>query len=100
MTSRHLQRDLTRSSYCPHALTPRSRSDVIQFIVLFPRRKAWIGPMKGCRCMIIALHLSGWGTNRLLSHYFFKSAKVLLSLFVNESMVSVTQYRVVSSAYN
>ena len=55
--------------------------------------------MKGCRCMIIALHLSGCGTNRLLSHHFFKSAKALLSLFVKASMISATQYRVVSSAY-
>ena len=55
--------------------------------------------MKGCRCMIIALHFSGCGTNRLLSHHFFNCAKALLSLFVNASMVSATQYRVVSSAY-
>lgn len=55
--------------------------------------------MKGCRCMIIALPLSGWGTTRLRSHHFFKSAKALLSLFVDASMISATQYRVVSSAY-
>ena len=52
--------------------------------------------MKGCRCIIIALHLSACGTNKLLPHHFFKSAKALLSLFVDASMISETQYTVVS----
>ena len=49
--------------------------------------------------MIITLHLSVCGTNRLLSHHFFKSAKALLRLLVNALMVSATQYEAVSSAY-
>ena len=38
--------------------TPRSLSEVVHFIVVLPRRRAWIGPMNDdCRCTIIALKI-------------------------------------------
>ena len=46
------------------------------------------------------MHLSGWGTNRFPSHHFFSSARTSVSVFLNASVVSETQYTVVSSVYN
>ena len=56
--------------------TPRSLSEIVHSILLLPRRRAWIGPMSDdCRCTIIALHFSGCGIIRYLSHHFWSSAR-------------------------
>ena len=50
--------------------TPRSLSEVVHFMMLLPRRRAWIGPVNvDFRCMIIALHFSGFGTIEFLLHH-------------------------------
>ena len=80
--------------------TPRSLSKVVHFIMLLPRRRAWIGPVNvDLRCMIIALHFSGCGTIEFLSHHSWSSARTLFREFVCKSIVSAIQYIVVSSAY-
>ena len=39
--------------------TLRSLSEVVHFMMLLPRQRAWIGPVNvDLRCMIIALHFS------------------------------------------
>ena len=44
--------------------TPGGRSQVLQFMSLL-RCRAWMDPVNDCHYMIIALHLSGWGTDTL-----------------------------------
>ena len=51
------------------------------------------------RCMIIALHFSGCGTIKFLSHHSWSSARALFTVFVRKSIVSAIQYIVVSSSY-
>ena len=76
-TSLDLQHDLTRTT-----CTPKSLSEVVHFIMLLPRRRAWIGPVNvDFRCMIIALHFSGCGTIEFLSHHSWSSARSLFSMF-------------------
>ena len=68
--------------------------------MLLPRRRAWIGPVNvDLHCMIIALHFSGCGTMKFLSHHSWSSARTLFSEFVSNSMISAIQYIVVLSAY-
>ena len=79
--------------------TPRSLSEVVHFIMLLPRRRAWIGSVNvDLRCMIIALHFSGCGTIKFLSHHSWSSARTLFSEFVSKFIISAIQYIVVSSA--
>ena len=73
--------------------TPRSLSEVVHFMMLLPKRRAWIRPVNvGCRWIIIALHFSGCGTIKFLSHHFWISARTLSSMFVSKSIVSAIQY--------
>ena len=80
--------------------TPRSLSEVDHFMMLLPRRIAWIGPVNvDLRCTIIALHFSGCGTIEFLSHHSWSSARTLFSECVNKSIVSAIKFFVVSTAY-
>ena len=80
--------------------TSRSLSEVVHFMMLLPRRRAWIGPVNvDLRCMITALHFSGCCTIEFLWHNFWSSARTLFIEFVSKSIVSAIQYIVVSSAY-
>ena len=59
--------------------TPRSLSKVVHFMMLLPKRRAWIRPVNvDCRWIIIALHFF-WVCNiKFVSHYFWSSARTLL----------------------
>ena len=84
--------------------TPRSLSKVVHFIMLLPRRRAWIGPVNvDLRCMIIVLHFSGCGTIEFLwvpSNFCRTIPGVQLEHClesVSKSIVSAIQYIVVSA---
>ena len=84
--------------------TPRSLSKVVHFIMLLPRRRAWIGPVNvDLRCMIIVLHFSGCGTIEFLwvpSNFCRTIPGVQLEHClesVSNSIVSAIQYIVVSA---
>ena len=80
--------------------TSRSLSEVVYFMMLLPRRRAWIGQVNvDLCCMIIAIHFSGCGTIEFLSHHTWRSARTLFREFVSKFIVSAIQYIVVSSAY-
>ena len=62
-------------------------------MMLLPKRRAWIRPVNvDCRWIIIALHFSGCGTIKFLSHHSWSSARTFSSVFVSKSIVSAIQY--------
>ena len=70
--------------------TPRSLSGVVHFMMLLTsRRKTWIGPVNiDFHGKIIALHFSGCGTIKFLSHHSWRSARTLFSAFISKSIAS------------
>ena len=99
-TSLHLQHDLTRTTCYQACYPPRGLSEVVHFMILLPKRIAWIRPVNvDYRWIIIALHFSRCGTIKFLSHHSWSSTRTLFSVFVSKFIVSSIQYIVVSSAY-
>ena len=92
MTSLHLQHDLTGVNLLSDLLstyTSRSLSEVVHFMMLLPKQRGCIGPVNvDFLWMTIALHLSGCGTIKFLTHHSWSSARTLFSVFVSKSIVS------------
>ena len=83
--------------------TPRSLFEVVHFIMLLPRRRAWIGPVNvDLRCIMhdhCRTFFWVWYHRISVAPFLEFSWNILLfSEFVSKSIVSSIQYIVVSSA--